>query len=229
MDNQNPVPDGNDLWSTFFIDDTGWIVGSDGFIKKTTNAGLDWVLQESNTTLILKSVQFINPNTGWICGESGLILKTTNGGENWIPLTSGTTQHLSDLHFYDVDTGYVVGFGGTILKTTNGGLVWTNLSSGTTNDLSSLDFVDAFSGYAVGGAGTNYSILKTTDGGLNWLEKPLPSEYEDWGSLNTVEFVDANTGGLDLAPVVMPQLVLFIKQQMEEKVGLYKFTFVQKN
>ena len=31
--NQNPVPDGNDLWSTFFIDDsTGWIVGEGGFI-----------------------------------------------------------------------------------------------------------------------------------------------------------------------------------------------------
>ena len=36
--NQNLVPEGNHLWSTFFVDDnTGWIVGSDGFIKKTTN------------------------------------------------------------------------------------------------------------------------------------------------------------------------------------------------
>ena len=50
--NQNPVPDGNDLWSTFFVDDnTGWIVGSDGFIKKTTNAGHEWIQQNSGTTL----------------------------------------------------------------------------------------------------------------------------------------------------------------------------------
>ena len=69
------------LWSTFFVDDsTGWIVGSGGFIKKTTNAGNEWILQNSGTTLILKSVQFVDQNTGWICGESGLILKTTNGG-----------------------------------------------------------------------------------------------------------------------------------------------------
>ena len=73
--NQNPVPDGNDLWSTFFIDDTGWIVGEDGFIKKTTNAGLDWIQQTSGTTITLRSVQFIDQNTGWICGDSGLLSK----------------------------------------------------------------------------------------------------------------------------------------------------------
>ena len=79
--NQNPVPDGNDLWSTFFIDDTGWIVGEDGFIKKTTNAGLDWIQQTSGTTITLRSVQFIDQNTGWICGDGGLIISTTNGGQ----------------------------------------------------------------------------------------------------------------------------------------------------
>ena len=48
--NQNPVPEGNDIWSTFFVDDnTGWIVGSDGFIKKTSNAGIDWIQQNSGT------------------------------------------------------------------------------------------------------------------------------------------------------------------------------------
>lgn len=51
--NQNPVPDGNDLWSTFFVDNNlGWIIGSEGFIKKTTNAGIEWVQQNSGTSLI---------------------------------------------------------------------------------------------------------------------------------------------------------------------------------
>jgi photosystem II stability/assembly factor-like uncharacterized protein len=36
--------------------------------------------------------------------------------------------------------------------------------------------------------------LKTTDGGVNWLERPLPDGYTTWSSLNTVEFIDANTG-----------------------------------
>ena len=63
--NLNPVPDGQYLWSTFFVDNnTGWIVGSGGFIKKTTNAGDEWILQNSGTTSTLKSVQFVNQNTG---------------------------------------------------------------------------------------------------------------------------------------------------------------------
>jgi photosystem II stability/assembly factor-like uncharacterized protein len=192
--NQNLEPDFNDLWCTFFVDDsTGWIVGSGGFIKKTTNAGNEWVAKNSGTTLILKAVQFVDQNTGWICGESGLILKTTDGGTNWYPLTSGTTEHLSDIHFYDADTGYVVGFNGTILKTTDSGSSWISLSSGTTNDLYSMDFVDAFIGYAAGEVNDTSSVLKTTDGGASWIDKSSGFPRTN-GNCLAVEFINANTG-----------------------------------
>lgn len=192
--NLNPVPDGNDLWSTFFIDDsTGWIVGTGGFLKKTTNAGNEWIQQNSGTTLTLKSIQFINNNTGWICGESGLILKTTNSGTTWDSLASGTTQHLSDIYFFDVDTGYVVGFGGTILKTTNGGAYWTSLNSGTSNDLYSMDFVDAFTGYAVGEINDTSSVIKTTDGGASWIDKSSGFPATS-GNCLALEFIDFSIG-----------------------------------
>lgn len=192
--NQNPVPEGNDLWSTFFINDsTGWIVGSDGFIKKTTNAGLDWNAQNSGTQLILKSVQFVDSNTGWICGETGLILKTTDGGQNWFSQTSGTTEHLTDIHFLDSRTGFSVGFGGTILKTINGGLSWTNCPSPTSSDIYDIDFVNALVGYAVGGEWGSYAILKTTDGGLSWINKGSDFFYY-YLFLLTVKFIDVNTG-----------------------------------
>jgi photosystem II stability/assembly factor-like uncharacterized protein len=192
--NQNPVPDGNDLWSTFFIDDsTGWIVGSDGFIKKTTNAGIDWALQNSSTTSILKSVQFVNQNIGWICGESGLILKTTDGGLNWFPLTSGTTEHLTDIHFLDTSTGFAVGFSGTILKTTDGGSSWVSQHSGTSSNIYDIDFVDALVGYAVGGKYGAYTILKTTDGGSSWVDKHS-GFYYNYLFLLAVKFIDAYTG-----------------------------------
>jgi photosystem II stability/assembly factor-like uncharacterized protein len=186
--NQNPAPDGNDLWSTFFIDDTGWIVGEFGFIKKTTNAGLDWIKQTSGTSLTLRSVQFIDQNTGWICGDEGLIIKTTNGGQNWLELTSGISEKLVDIHFYDLNIGWVVGDCETILKTTNSGTSWTIQSSGTSFNLNSVDFVDAFTGYALG----DTTLLKTTDGGLNWIEKsPI---FTICTNLNSVEFIDTNTG-----------------------------------
>ena len=192
--NQNPVPNGNDLWSTFYIDDnTGWIVGSDGFIKKTTNAGIDWFQQNSGTNLILKSVQFINQNIGWICGESGLILKTKNGGLNWFSLTTGTNEHLTDIHFYDIDNGYTVGFSGTILKTTDGGSTWIAQYSGTSSNIYSVDFLDGLVGYAVGGEYGSYAILKTTDGGLSWINKGSDFFYY-YSFLLTVNFIDVNTG-----------------------------------
>ncbi len=191
---QNPVPHGNHLWSTFFVNDsTGWIVGSDGFVKKTTNSGLDWVEQNSGTSQTLKSVQFINENTGWICGEDGLIIKTTNGGQSWIELSSGTTQILNDLHFIDINTGYIVGFNETILKTTNGGTNWFTLSSGNTFDLFSVDFIDTYIGYAVGGRDSS-KFLKTTDGGITWNIRTLDLVAINTPMLNCVEFIDENTG-----------------------------------
>ena len=192
--NQNLVPEGNDLWSIYFVDDnTGWMVGSEGFIKKTTNAGLDWEEQNSGTMLTLKSVQFFNQNIGWICGEEGLIIKTTDGGENWVTLLSGTSEILTDLYFYDMNIGYVVGFNETILKTTNGGLNWVLQSSGITFNIYSVDFVDALLGYAVGGKDSS-NFLKTTDGGNTWNKKTLIIGALNTPILNCVEFIDANIG-----------------------------------
>ena len=191
--NQNLVPDANDLWSTFFVDDsTGWIVGSWGFIKKTTNAGNEWIQQNSGTTSTLRSVQFVDQNNGWICGEAGLILKTNDGGVNWDSIASGTIQLLTDINFCDLDTGYVVGYGGTILKSTNGGSTWTTLTSGTTNILFSVDFVSAATGWAVGGLSESNppTIIKTTDGGINWTPQSVGTN----SILYSVDFVDEYNG-----------------------------------
>ena len=42
---------------------------------------------------------------------------------------------------------------------------WVSLNSGTTKTLRSVYFVNTDTGWVVGDSGT---ILKTTDGGLNW-------------------------------------------------------------
>jgi len=71
---------------------TGYATGSHksaydycgGYIAKTTNAGLNWVVQTTNTNLFLRDIHFLNENTGWVVGDSGLILKTTTGGTTFI-------------------------------------------------------------------------------------------------------------------------------------------------
>ena len=195
--NQNPIPNDNDLTSTFFIDDsTGWIVGSEGFIIKTTNTGLDWIQQTSGTTFTLISVKFITSNIGWICGEGGIILKTTDGGQNWYELINSTAEVLTDVFFTDIDTGWVVGYGGTILKTIDGGSSWTDQNSDSSFDLYALYFVNNMVGYAGGVTADDPKFLKTTDGGIDWID--LSSNFPGFGVhynwISSIKFLDESSG-----------------------------------
>ena len=71
---------------------TGFAIGSStqynvikgGYIIKTTDAGINWVRQTSNTNIYTSDVFFLNENTGWVVGDSGLVLKTTTGGTTFI-------------------------------------------------------------------------------------------------------------------------------------------------
>jgi len=112
------------LNSIYFINvDTGYI--ADSGILKTTDGGITWVTQNSNSTRKLSSVHFPSAETGYVVGgddyDVSIILKTTDGGANWVTQDSGTYANLLSVHFPTVDTGYAVGVGGTILKTVNGG------------------------------------------------------------------------------------------------------------
>jgi len=191
----------------FFIDDnTGWMVGSDGFITKTTNAGIDWIEQTSGITTYLKSVKFVDENIGWAVGESGLILKTTDGGLNWSPQNSGTEEILDCIFFYNANLGWASGYGGVVLKTTDSGVNWTSLVIDTSYVLSSVYFVDENVGWVVGKKKVpeptepdrdSAMILKTNDGGESWISQPYPPLplFDDYYSrFYAVQFMDANNG-----------------------------------
>jgi len=69
------------------------------------------------------------------------------------------------------------------------GAQWVQQSGGTTVTLYNIDFVDANTGWIVG---TASKILKTTNGGLNWVTQipSIPLNRE----LNDIQMFDANTG-----------------------------------
>ena len=203
--NKNPVPDNNNLKNVFFINNNiGWIVGSDGYIVKTTNGGLNWVQQNGGTNYYLTRVRFVDENNGWVVGESGIILKTTNGGDTWIDQNIGTAGNLLDVKFISNTTGWIVGWEGTILKTTDGGNTWIFQNTLNNYDLFSIDFIDDSVGVSVGVTNADVSptetdssiILKTTNGGLTWIKKgeDLPQAITGWtmGFL-TVDFIDDST------------------------------------
>ncbi|MGB9721224.1 MAG: YCF48-related protein [bacterium] len=172
-------------------------------------AELPWVWQnprpEGNE---YSEVCVINENTVFVVDEeAGTILKTTDGGLSWnvsftpYPDSQPGYYELYGIDFPDSMTGYAVGnFWGSvwyqtnqalIMKTTDQGTTWTFQYLGALNTwLYDVDFPQGNNqiGYAVG---RNGMILKTTNGGQNWVAQTSGTSLH----LFAVNFpVDANTG-----------------------------------
>ena len=64
---------------------------------------------------------------------------------------------------------------------------WNPQTSNTTATLRSVYFINNDTGYTVGNSGT---ILKTTDGGYNWISQTSNTTYD----LLSVYFINADTG-----------------------------------
>ena len=157
------------LWDVLFTDlRNGTVVGGNGTILRSTDAGESWTAQLSGTTRHLRSVFFIDSMNGSIVGDHGTILRTTDAGATWTARQSGVISPLLDLVFTDERTAFAVGGSGAILRTTDGGSTWVLLSGITRVGLTGVAFTDKYNGTIVGGYGT---ILRTTTGGVTWVEE----------------------------------------------------------
>jgi len=147
---------------------TAFISGSGGRVIKSTNGGDNWYTATGGNENFYSNF-FINSNTGFTVGTDGKILKTTNAGVNWIEKQSTTIQRLREVDFPSIDIGYVCGDTGTVLKSTDAGESWNDINPGGVNNYFGLDFIDEQTGYLSGG--NSARILKTTNGGENWVDQ----------------------------------------------------------
>lgn len=67
----------------FISTTTGFAVGDNGVILKTTDGGSNWVQQTSPTTANLLSIKFVNATTGYITAQDTFFLKSSNSGNSW--------------------------------------------------------------------------------------------------------------------------------------------------
>jgi len=108
--------------SVYFVDNTGWIVGEDGHIRKIGGG-----YQSSGVYSSLNAVYFVNKDVGWIVGDAGVILNTTNGGTNWTLQNVGSNRDLRSVFFtknsVEPEPGWIVGDNGLILSNTTGGIL----------------------------------------------------------------------------------------------------------
>ena len=114
-------------------------------------------------------MDFANELTGYAAGTVGTIMKTTDGGGNWSLKNINTTAFLSSVSV--ADNNIVLASNRNIYRTSNGGDNWTQVYTNSGNLSIFLDFPTRSTGYAAGGIGI---ILKSTNGGVNWLSQTSP-------------------------------------------------------
>jgi photosystem II stability/assembly factor-like uncharacterized protein len=180
--------DGNDYYLMQFVNSsTGWVVGVNGLIRKTTDGGATWADQNSGISTDLYSLSFVDTETGWVGGLGGIILNTTNGGRTWAQQHSGIQRLCRAVQFIDALHGWMVCDSGVILSTTNGGTSWTRQSSPTTTTLNSVAFTSAENGCI---SADNGVMLRTTNGGATWTSAKVDTTLNLWG----IAFGDAMHG-----------------------------------
>lgn len=115
---------------------------------------------------------------------------------SWVFALDEVNAWLQDISFPTTDIGYVVGHAGSIYKTTNEGSSWELLSltgNAAGRNFNGVHFFNEQTGIIVGGNESNdaiQTILKTTDGGVNWTV--ISDNIGPW--LKDVYFVDELIG-----------------------------------
>ncbi|MCX8105765.1 MAG: YCF48-related protein [Ignavibacterium album] len=187
-----------------FVDlNTGWISNSTGKIYKTTDGGAtgNIVYNIGSTTTTIYEVKFVDANNGFAITTNGRVLTTTDGGNNWNLIQTAASRNLYGLGILGVQSYYsttpvlVGGDAGTILISQDNGITWNLKTNAVTfQQLQRASFPTQNTGFVVGGSITTGNtfgdILKTTDGGENWVKLSIDPGNRTY----SVFFLDENTG-----------------------------------
>ena len=128
-------------------------------------------------------VYFINKDTGWVVNGSGTIHKTTNGGINWIQQKNSPGTYFRSIAFVNDQIGFAGNIGpnyfpnvtdaNPLYKTVDGGNSWVSVTPSISGviptGICAIQAVNANVIYAAGRVGGPPIIIKSSDGGNNWV------------------------------------------------------------
>jgi photosystem II stability/assembly factor-like uncharacterized protein len=189
-----------------FVDsNTGWIVGSNGTVLHTTNAGATWVQQNGLAGEFAVLDFFDHQHGATVSGHT--IFSTQDGGETWSQQSSPDWEGLTSVTYADVRNVWAVGFRmvnpdsniyeGILLHSTDSGGSWTRIPFTENRRLHTISFSDSQTGFIT----EDYSpgLLRTTDGGETWVDMPSPAFNRlDWVTATSSTDLWAVTEGVQI-------------------------------
>ena len=190
----------------FLNPETGYIIGTNGYLVKTTDGGRSWVktqIEKDSMGVMTTSVSFVNDTTGYVYGYYnvlngswyGVLYKTTDGAKSWTKQYYSTVYHIHSMKFFDASNGMGLNYtnsGSYILTTNNGGISWHTNSI----ELNSSVYMLFFLGDICYTISKDLNLLKSTDHGITWqkIYTPVLSSKFILGFY----FKNEDTGYLDL-------------------------------
>jgi photosystem II stability/assembly factor-like uncharacterized protein len=159
----------------------GWIAGDSGTIVHTTDGGVSWIQQESQTMYDVRKIFFIDRDTGWATAFNFSqppygteLLSTVNGGEVWTKTTYPEDNvFMNALYYFNGQHGWMGGLPHALVYTSNGGGSWQQAAIDTTPmtffPVININFYDESYGYACGGLHDIAGVVwYTSNGGNSW-------------------------------------------------------------
>jgi len=156
-------------------------VGERGHILTSTDNGATWSQSPVPTRATLTGVDFADDATGWAVGHDAVILATGDAGASWTMVFSAPEDEapLLDVWFADDETGFAIGAYGTFLETFDGGETWdARWISESDSHLHQMIAAPDGTLYIAAERG---EILRSDDGGAEWVELPSPYEGSFFG------------------------------------------------
>jgi photosystem II stability/assembly factor-like uncharacterized protein len=166
---QAEVPTNVTLTGVFLLDrETGWVVGHDAVVLRTTDGGRTWELQRSapEEERPLFDVHFADASHGFAVGAYGAFLVTANGGTTWDERPIGD----EDMHLHHVSRAasgalYIAAEAGALLRSDDGGTSWRALESPY---MGSFFATVPLAGDSLLALGLRGHLFRSDDGGATW-------------------------------------------------------------
>ncbi len=169
---------------SFLNNDTGFACGANpltAYLIRTTNGGLNWSpLNTSSTGWTITEMFVLNTDTIWTCEDeiNFFLRRTTNGGATWANQFEQTSR-LKEIYMFNGRIGFMCE-SSKLFKTTNSGDNWILQTGGKA--FGDIYFADSLHGWKRNMADlTNDTMVKTTNGGMNWFSIDVPRRGSIYG------------------------------------------------